>query len=360
MNEMGKKIQVYSLLFFLIILALILYALILDFSAGRSAGTSSDLDIKRSGVELPADDSPHPGSGSEWWFFVGHLRDENGNEYGYQLVFRIRQGIYEPFKGIRFYKYCEADFTVTDEKNRRFFAETSRLPPFSFYGINRNGLKIKAGKALIEALDEGKYSIVYKGKDYSVAFILIPEKSPMIQGDNGWVTGNAGCGLFYTSQTRLGTSGTLSVNKEKLSVNGFSWMDHQWGDCDMSDTRWNWLCVQLDNGDDLMVYELFPGAKMADLFRSDGSRERTSDLLLVPRTSWKSPATGISYPSGWHLEIPPLEISLDIEPVLPDQEVAVTHSLRDSYWEGKCRVSGTIGGEPSNGRAYVELVGYCR
>jgi predicted secreted hydrolase len=70
---------------------------------------------------------------------------------------------------------------------------------------------------------------------------------------------------------------------------------------------------------------------------------------------WKSPHTGCVYPSGW-------EISLDnkkyiITPQVKDQELRAKHGYwaGTEYWEGTNTVSGDV-----NGRAYVELNGFCR
>ena len=51
---------------------------------------------------------------------------------------------------------------------------------------------------------------------------------------------------------------------------------------------------------------------------------------------WTSPTTGITYPSGWKLVIndPHLRTTLTIMPQLKDQELVVTGSTGNTYWEG--------------------------
>ena len=36
-------------------------------------------------IEFPRDNEPHENL-SEWWYFTGHLRDEEGREYGFEFV----------------------------------------------------------------------------------------------------------------------------------------------------------------------------------------------------------------------------------------------------------------------------------
>ena len=68
---------------------------------------------------------------------------------------------------------------------------------------------------------------------------------------------------------------------------------------------------------------------------------------------WSSPRGG-SYPSGWILRIPALDLELVAEPRLLDQEL----DLAFRYWEGAVGITGTRDDAPVQGRGYVELTGY--
>ena len=76
--------------------------------------------------------------------------------------------------------------------------------------------------------------------------------------------------------------------------------------------------------------------------------------------TWKSQATGISYPSGWQLEVhdSQLQVSLTITPLLKNQELVVTQSTGDIYWEGAVSIEGQSNGQSVSGEGYVELTGY--
>ena len=88
---------------------------------------------------------------------------------------------------------------------------------------------------------------------------------------------------------------------------------------------------------------------------ADGtSRHIDRDQIDIAVTeTWDSPAGG-RYPSAWTLRFPDQGLSLDIRPVMADQELFTT--VR--YWEGAVDVRGERQGAPIAGRGYVELTGY--
>ncbi|HXU45721.1 MAG TPA: lipocalin family protein, partial [Thermoanaerobaculia bacterium] len=127
---------------------------------------------------------------------------------------------------------------------------------------------------------------------------------------------------------------------------------------------WDWLALQLDDGRELMLYRLrrrdgsADPASRATLILADGANRAipTSSLRLAETATWTSPASVARYPSRWHLEIPAERLSLDVRPLLADQELRL--SFR--YWEGTVEVAGRANGRPIAGHGYVEMTGYAR
>ncbi len=78
------------------------------------------------------------------------------------------------------------------------------------------------------------------------------------------------------------------------------------------------------------------------------------DFTVTATGEWKSPRTGITYPSGWQITLPTQNATLNVKPLVPDQEMDVSFV----YWEGAVDVTGTWGSSPVAGRGYVELTGY--
>ncbi|MFH2103029.1 MAG: lipocalin family protein, partial [Chloroflexota bacterium] len=121
----------------------------------------------------------------------------------------------------------------------------------------------------------------------------------------------------------------------------------------------DWMSIQLDSGDDLMVFVFHEGGgQLVTLFRADGTVTTILDFTLTATGQWSSPSTGAIYPSGWRLVIPEIQADLIVTPVLVDQEVINADYPEGTYWEGSSVVTGTFAGRPASGAAYVELSGY--
>jgi predicted secreted hydrolase len=131
---------------------------------------------------------------------------------------------------------------------------------------------------------------------------------------------------------------------------------------------WDWFSVQLDDGTELMLFQLRRADGSVDAFSSgtlvaaDGSArtlaprgaEAPAGFTIGPTGTWRSPRTGGAYPSGWVLAVPEADLQLTLAPRLADQEMAVSYA----YWEGAVEVKGTAGGRAVSGSGYVELTGY--
>ena len=127
---------------------------------------------------------------------------------------------------------------------------------------------------------------------------------------------------------------------------------------------WDWFSLQLDDGRDLMFYQLRDTRGRADpashgiLINRDGSSTSLTgkQLSLGVLDYWRSRASGARYPADWRIKIAELGIDLRIRPRMAAQE---WHS-NFTYWEGAVTATGTSNGAAIAGRGYVELVGYER
>ena len=186
-----------------------------------------------------------------------------------------------------------------------------------------------------------------------------------MQGDagldpKGTEPGNAS---YYYSATRLAAEGTVAVEGATYDVSGRAWMDREWSTSALAEDQvgWDWFSLQLDDGRDLMYYQLrtrdgTPDAESDGvLVVADGAKTtlRREDVQLEVLDTWTSPQGG-TYPSGWRLQIPAQSLDLTVTPYFEAQELDV--SVR--YWEGAVQVTGTADGKPIAGSGYVELTGY--
>ena len=168
--------------------------------------------------------------------------------------------------------------------------------------------------------------------------------------------------------TRLLTNGVLRIGAKIFQVSGESWMDHEFGTSQLAENQvgWDWFSIQLDNGTDLMIYQLRNRDGSLDPYssgtiigpNSETMRLRLADFAATPGRLWKSPKTGTSYPIEWTIVLPDRSTQLRVTPMVDDQELVTTRSTGIAYWEGAMRISGTWEGKPVTGKGYLELTGY--
>jgi predicted secreted hydrolase len=196
--------------------------------------------------------------------------------------------------------------------------------------------------------------------------LLTDRKGPILQGDRGYSPkgpqpGNAS---YYYSLTRLETSGTLQVADAEYAISGLSWMDHEWSTSGLAagQVGWDWFSVQLDDGSELMVFQLrredgsidpFSSGTLIDPDGNTGHLDRDEFEIRVEDT-WHSPHTRATYPARWTVIVPAVDLVLEIEPHLADQELVLSYA----YWEGAVRVEGERAGRAVRGNGYVEMTGY--
>jgi len=87
---------------------------------------------------------------------------------------------------------------------------------------------------------------------------------------------------------------------------------------------------------------------------------QNKSIVISPRAKWISPHTKAVYPSGWNIHVEEQNISLEISPLVQDQELSSENFSRLTYWEGAVEAKGTRNGIPVYGRGYVELTGYAQ
>lgn len=334
-------------------------------------------------VRLPADEGAHSGAKTEWWYLNGHLRDDQGREYGFvDALFDVPDIIDARFnKNLPLMPGAtQLDAAITLESEGRHSA--FRTPHFHRPGAQPHGgitesqlseqFVDKRGTWRVERLDDHTIHLAGPHGDAQLDLTLTHDKPALMMGGEGEIAmGPHGLSKYYT-WTRLQASGTVLVDGEARRVEGTAWMDHQWGDMQMLNgyDGWDWFGIQLDNGADVNAFR-FRGADGGNVQASvgvsnaDGTQAVSDQIELTPRSWWTSPDTGVRYPTSWHITVPDRHLDLDVTPTFDNQEMAGTRPYSHpklapipTYWEGSLRVTGTMDGQPVSGKAYGEFVGY--
>ena len=318
-------------------------------------------------VSVPHDDAPR-GRLTEWWYYTGHLEAADGSSFGFEFViFRAERR--------SFVLGWASHLALTDESGRRFlYEQRSQLGP----GVDQapgstNGFDLAiGGTAPAETVWHmrgavGRDRLDVQAAEFAFALDLVDTRPSVVLHDgDGWIDYGVGPGSYYYSRPRMTATGTLSYEGATLAVEGTAWFDRQWGDFIVTGVGgWDWFAVNLDDGTDVMAYMIrapdgsYPLA-YATVARADGSVvELSRDRFSITATgSWTSPATHVTYPAGWRVDLPAEQLVIDLVPTVADQELDTHASSGPIYWEGSQVVTATRAGQQLGGEAYVELTGY--
>lgn len=321
---------------------------------------------------FPADHGPHPEFRNEWWYLTGNLDGENGERFGFELtVFRfllapLREQ--EPASRWQSNQVYIGHFAISDVGNQKFHvAQRYSRGSMGLAGARAEPFRVWVEDWSIAAHPEiaTTWRIQATDQDIQLDLNLTPLKPPTLNGENGLSKKSAepGNASYYYSISRLQTEGFLQIAAKRFVVSGLSWLDREWSSSALSADQigWDWFALQLNDGSELMFYQLRRRDGSQDPFSAatwishNGDTEYfgANEFTIEVTKYWVSPLGG-RYPNSWHVNVPGLDLQLDVNPVIDDQELNAT--VR--YWEGAVDVSGKRNGEKLGGRGYVELTGY--
>jgi predicted secreted hydrolase len=326
---------------------------------------------------FPKDHGSHPAYRTEWWYYTGHLQAKNGRTFGFELTF-FRRAIppdevkTQPSQWSVNHLYF-AHFALTDIAGQRFhFSEKLSRAGLGKAGAEESRLHawIDDWHAEMPAAPDGAQTLFARADTFSLSATLHPAKPLVVHGQDGISRkgSESGQASHYYSFTRLTTTGTLSIDGEQFEVTGTSWMDHEFGSADLGKdlVGWDWFSIQMADNSELMLYRLRRNDGSSDpassgtMVSPDGRTHHllVTDIRIESAGTWTSPKSQAVYPSQWRITIPSLDTTLDLAPLLADQELRTTSSAQVTYWEGAVSVSGTKQGRPIKGQGYAELTGY--
>ena len=335
-------------------------------------------------LQFPRDHGPHPGFRTEWWYVTGNVDTASSppRRFGVQLVF-FRHELAPPAAdapprtaSLAARGVILAHAALTDVDGERFFfvEQMARAGGgvAGVRGITRDQpFVVECGTLAATALPGGDgflpLTLTARATRWSFELTLAAGKPPVLQGDRGLSQKSAepGNASIYYSLTRVPLAGRVVAGGEAHDVRGDGWIDREWSTSALGPEQvgWDWFSLQLDDGSELMWYQL----RRHDGTRDPWSRgcvvapDGTATPLVpaaveaVPEGTWTAPDGRARYPARWRLRGRGAEpFDLEVAPLLADQELRVL--VR--YWEGAVAVRGTRGGRPVAGRGYLEMTGY--
>jgi predicted secreted hydrolase len=311
---------------------------------------------------FPRDHGAHPDHRIEWWYFTGWLRTRDGDPLGFQITFfRSRPAI-------------AANNPSAFAPKQILFAHAALSDPATGklthdQRVARSGFGLAAAAtedAAIKLLDwtlvrrpDGTFAATAFGLDLAFQ----PVRPAMANGDRGYSRKGPRPeqASYYYSIPHLKVSGSVDRGGRRVPVTGQAWLDREWSSSLLPENAvgWDWAGINLDDGSALMAFQVRGGDGGAlyaggTFRRADGRQTALApeDVRFVPRRSWRSPATGASYPveADFLVRLPDGVRRFRLKPLFDAQELDGRAAGMPAYWEGAVTTDG--------GRGYLELTGY--
>jgi len=317
-------------------------------------------------LTFPKDEQAHK-SIIEWWYFNGHLEDKKGNQYSYMnCLFKAdAKKVKLPFiKNIPTKDFYFSHSIISDHKKKKSYPEITYFSLVSRDSFSKPLLFINHTNPImvngyINSVIEQKNKTDYYIKNEKFDLKMKSTKNPLLESGNGYVH-LLSKGSYYYSLTNLHTKGAIKLGNKEIEVIGKSWMDHQWADVAYNPKdKWTWFSIQLDGDIEIVCFEFDDkGEKtyLATISYKNNRQVSTKDVRITPLgTTWKSKKTEAVYPLSWRIEVPSLQIDLEVKPMAYDQEM-IFGTI--NYWEGPLSVEGKFKNKKIKGKGFLELVGY--
>ena len=325
--------------------------------------------------QFPRDHGAHPEFKTEWWYLTGNLQDSSGNPYGYQVTF-FRHGL-QPVVTQAGSAWAVRDIyfahlAVTDGKRDRFyFAEKLSRGALGEVQIATHDCSVRIHDWSLRRTNNSTFAMKAWAPEekFGLELTVRPLKSIAFHGNGGLSQKSAtpGNASHYYSYTRMETKGDLQIGDRRIPVTGLTWFDREFSTSALGQNQegWDWFCLQFDSGEELMLYRMRNPGDRTDPSSSGTwipksgptSPLKNEDFRIEALGRWKAPG-GKTYPSGWKISVPRLELEGVVKPLVLDQELRLRRIGNLRYWEGACTFQGTRNGKPLSGCGYTELTGY--
>jgi predicted secreted hydrolase len=339
--------------------------------------------VRATTFRFPRDDAPHEGYAVEWWRSFGRVNDASGAAYDYHVdIQRFAVTTCSRESHVTASRWATNDiltmtYELLDERTRHVerAVNVERTGAFGA-AIDAKTLDISGRFVHIRAIRHAananaRFAITWRTSDVNAIDITQSATGPALPlGPDGvMVTGTcATCRAYAYAYPRTKTSGTLRIAGHPYAVVGSTWFEHEYAQHELAsdDAGWSRYEIAFDDGRALDVRfthdaggatvatsGVFVAANGAVTYLHDGDAE----LRNVMKTSWRSDASGVTYPSLWSLRVgPPANLGLATVEVALDQESQ--SSERTPYYAGAIVVERVGPPEGDHGHGYVELTGY--
>ena len=364
---------------------LVLFGLMLPLTLAQDGETpqgaaSAVLDFPRD-HRLHQDDPRMNEHYIEWLYFTGILRDEHARLWGYQVtLWQIRLPVSD--QNLFVYDVALSDVTYSRHLARRTLPDFSEMPSPSTVTQEGNLWSYEAPTLTIAHDEETDVWEIHAqdtrladGTDvvppnFTLELTLRNDKLTYYTQIPGGLGPIGGCEhdletldgyTYYYTHPALGTTATLTLGDQTLTLRGETWFDHQWGNFNHCRLAWDWFSFRLNDGGYVMIFHTLDayGEPIPDLVGMTYIDPQSGDmrywygghaLSAEPLRYWEDPHSGVEYPLAWQVQTP--VGTFGVLPLFDDQAMPPS---RQPYWEGVISVrEGGLAGEEV-GLGYLEV-----
>ncbi|MCU7836274.1 MAG: carotenoid 1,2-hydratase [gamma proteobacterium symbiont of Taylorina sp.] len=335
--------------------------------------------------QFPQDHLAHQAYKTEWWYFSGNISTDSLNKsyksrkFAYQFtLFRFAlqpEKLSRENSQWRSSNIYMAHVALTDFENQQFYQqERFSRDGLSLAGVGKNDhgfLQFWLNDWQLTSLLSDQLfplKLTVNNKQFALNLHLEVIKPLVLQGEQGLSQKSSQQASYYYSYTRLASKGDIRIGKKVYEVSGESWLDREWSTSSLGEDQqgWDWFALHLDDGSDLMLYQMRKKDALKDIYSSGilvdskGKSEvlQAQQFQLRVDEFWRSPVSHIRYPVKWEILIPEKNIILTVSTAMKQQEWSKAGGFSFNYWEGGIEVKGIKNQQPILGKGYLEMTGY--
>ncbi len=327
-------------------------------------------------IRFPRDEGAHYVTdysvSMEWWYTIFHLQSLDGRRFSIMTTFFMPQAgaAFRPFNFIDVEAGERSDggewgsLDASEEFLDLVYHSDIPGEPESFLRTERDPsgdlMPFHYHEVVSWRDPEGS------GETQSLDLHMEALRPPLLVGGDGYVTIGQSGESYYYSLTDMKVTGSIEKNGRTWQVEGMGWMDHQWGPfmlnpTPMTKNSYEWMAIQLDNGQQYMVSSIFDrqgrsyreeGFGSVGWMGSDCIQGRTLDQVIERLAYWHYAPKDFFFASKWRIQVPETDMDVLVTPVVEDQTVDF---LGSPFYEGRALVQGTVGGSAVTGIAFVEM-----
>jgi len=301
--------------------------------------------------EFPRDHGAHPEFRQEWWYVTGWLARGRGDPLGFQVTFFRARPDLETGNPSAFAprQLILAHAALADPRHGALkHDERAAREALGLAGAEQGSTRAWVDDWRLD-LQGDTYRTRIAAREFSLDLEFEARKPPLLQGEQGFSRKGEGPqeASYYYSRPHLGVRGTIDSARQRETVSGTAWLDHEWSSQYMSEqaSGWDWVGLNLAGGDSRMAFRM-RGKHGGTLYAPPG-------VAFEPLRTWRSPRTGVEYPVS--MRVSSGGKTYVLEPLMDDQELDARASTGTIYWEGAVRA---LEQGREAGRGYLELTGY--